>query len=148
MKKIFLIIIMFVTSCGYQPLYVGIDTEDTVFNKISLKGNKNINRKIISAISLKEDKNGISSDEIVLTSKREIKETSKDSKGQILTFKMILQLNMKILNNQKVIKERNFLKEFSYNNKENKFDLNEYQNRIENNLIDKLIEELIIFIKT
>ena len=148
MKKIFLIIIMFFTSCGYQPLYVGIDTEDTVFNKISLKGNKNINRKIISAISLKEDKNGISSDEIVLTSKREIKETSKDSKGQILTFKMILQLNVKILNNQKVIKERNFLKEFSYNNKENKFDLNEYQNRIENNLIDKLIEELIIFIKT
>ena len=61
---------------------------------------------------------------------------------------MILQLNVKILNNQKVIKERNFLKEFSYNNKENKFDLNEYQNRIENNLIDKLIEELIIFIKT
>ncbi len=148
MKKIFLIIIMFVTSCGYQPLYVGIDAENTVFNKISLKGNKNINRKIISAISLKEDKNGISSDEIVLTSKREIKETSKDSKGQILTFKMILQLNVKILNNQKVIKERNFLKEFSYNNKENKFDLSEYQNRIENNLIDKLIEELIIFIKT
>ena len=148
MKKIFLIIIMFVTSCGYQPLYVGIYTEDTVFNKISLKVNKNINIKIISAISLKEDKNGISSDEIVLTSKREIKETSKDSKGQILTFKMILQLNVKILNNQKVIKERNFLKEFSYNNKENKFDLNEYQNRIENNLIDKLIEELIIFIKT
>tara|TARA_Y100000816_G_scaffold177371_1_gene128015 strand:+ start:355 stop:774 length:420 start_codon:yes stop_codon:yes gene_type:complete len=139
---------MFVTSCGYQPLYVGIDAENTVFNKISLKGNKNINRKIISAISLKEDKNGISSDEIVLTSKREIKETSKDSKGQILTFKMILQLNVKILNNQKVIKERNFLKEFSYNNKENKFDLSEYQNRIENNLIDKLIEELIIFIKT
>ena len=43
MKKIFLIIIMFVTSCGYQPLYVGIDAENTVFNKISLKGNKNIN---------------------------------------------------------------------------------------------------------
>ena len=52
------------------------------------------------------------------------------------------------MNNQKVIKERNFSEEFSYNNKENKFDLREYQNQIENNLINNIVEELIVFIKT
>lgn len=147
-KKILISALILLAGCGYQPLYVGTDMKNTEFKKITVLGEKNINRKIISILSLKEDKQNKTLNEITLTSKKNISETSKNSKGQVLTFKTAIQINIKIMNNEKVIRERNFLKEFSYNNKENKFDLREYQNQIENNLINNIVEELIIFIKT
>jgi len=147
-KKIVISALILLASCGYQPLYVGMDMKDTGFKKITVLGEKNINRKIISILSLKEDEENKTLNEITFTSKKSISETSKDSKGQVLTFKTAIQINIKIMNNQKVIKERNFSEEFSYNNKENKFDLREYQNQIENNLINNIVEKLIVFIKT
>ena len=147
-KKIVISALILLASCGYQPLYVGMDMKDTGFKKITVLGEKNINRKIISILSLKEDEENKTLNEITFTSKKSISETSKDSKGQVLTFKTAIQINIKIMNNQKVIKERNFSEEFSYKNKENKFDLREYQNQIENNLINNIVEELIVFIKT
>ena len=147
-KKILISALILLAGCGYKPLYVGTDMKNTGFKKITVLGEKNINRKIISILSLKEDKQNKTLNEITLTSKKNISETSKNSKGQVLTFKTAIQINIKIMNNEKVIRERNFLKEFSYNNKENKFDLREYQNQIENNLINNIVEELIIFIKT
>ena len=54
MKKIIFVFLLFLTSCGYQPLYSGKNTSDFLFNKILLEGNKNINRKIISTLSFKE----------------------------------------------------------------------------------------------
>ena len=49
---------------------------------------------------------------------------------------------MKINNlNEKYISE-----EFSYKNKENKFDLSEYEINIEENLINKIIEEINFYI--
>ena len=147
-KKIVISALILLASCGYQPLYVGMDMKDAGFKKITVLGEKDINRKIISILSLKEDEENKTLNEITFTSKKSISETSKDSKGQVLTFKTAIQINIKIMNNQKVIKERNFSEEFSYNNKENKFDLREYQNQIENNLINNIVEELIVFIKT
>ena len=36
--------------------------------------------------------------------------------------------------------------DFSYNTKDNKFDLAEYEKQIENNLVEEIIEKLIIYI--
>ena len=146
MKKILIFLIILINSCGYQPIYVGMDSNETIFKKISLEGDKKINRRIVSSIALKEDINNRTENEITFFSKKNINETSKDSKGQILSYKMTINLNVKIKRDQ-IIKERTFSKSFSYNNKENKFDLNEYQNQIEKNIIDEIIRDLIIFIK-
>ena len=148
MKKILITTLIFLTSCGYQPIYTGLNMKDSGYKKITVLGEKDINRKIISILSLKEDQQNQDLNEIILTSKKNTSETSKDSKGQVLTYKTTIQINIKIINNERVVKERSFLKDFSYNNKENKFDLREYQDQIENNLINNILEELVIFIKT
>ena len=36
---------------------------------------------------------------------------------------------------------------FSYNNRNNKFELSQYQNEIKNNLINKSSEEILLFLK-
>ena len=58
---------------------------------------------------------------------------------------MVVNLEIKNTNNE-IIQKRNFTKEFSYNNKQNKFELTEYQSSIKDNLIDKIISDTIIFL--
>ena len=83
---------------------------------------------------------------ISLESKKEISATSKNSKGQITSFKTTVNLTVVISADKKVLKRKVFMENFSYSNLDNKFDLAEYQNQVENNLVEKIIEELIIFI--
>ena len=55
-KKIFLLIILFTYSCGYQPIYLNKNLKNYEFSKIFLEGNKDINTKVINSISIKENK--------------------------------------------------------------------------------------------
>ena len=146
MKKLFILILFFVTSCGYQPLYVNKSSSDLIFNKIELIGDKEINRRIMSFISLKEDKNEEKLNQLVLKSNEDITETSKDSKGRVATLKTTVEIKLVILNGNQIIKEKTFNENFSYNNKDNKFDLTKYQNEIKNNLVDKIIEQMSIYL--
>ena len=43
------------------------------------------------------------------------------------------------------MKEKRFIQAFNYNNIENKSDLSNYQNDVENNLVNKIVEDLIIY---
>ena len=45
-----------------------------------------------------------------------------------------------------VIQNKNFSKEFNYNNKQNKFELVEYQNSVKNDLVDKIVGDIIIYL--
>ena len=146
MKRLFILILFFIASCGYQPLYVNKDSSDLVFNKIELFGDKEINRRIISFISIKEDKSVEKLNQIVLRSNEDIIETSKDSKGRVATLKTTVEIKLVILNGNQIIKEKTFNENFSYNNKNNKFDLEKYQIEIKNNLVDKIIEQMSIYL--
>ena len=146
MKRLFILILFFMASCGYQPLYVNKDSSDLVFNKIELFGDKEINRRIISFISIKEDKSVEKLNQIVLRSNEDIIETSKDSKGRVATLKTTVEIKLVILNGNQIIKEKTFNENFSYNNKNNKFDLEKYQIEIKNNLVDKIIEQMSIYL--
>ncbi len=146
MKKLFILILFFVTSCGYQPLYVNKSSSDLIFNKIELIGDKEINRRIMSFISLKEDKNEEKLNQLVLKSNEDITETSKDSKGRVATLKTTVQIKLVILNGNQIIKKKIFNENFSYNNKNNKFDLEKYQGEVKNNLVDKIIEQMSIYL--
>ena len=146
MKKIIFVFLLFLTSCGYQPLYSGKNTSDFLFNKILLEGNKNINRKIISTLSFKEVPDNFDYDELIIISNKKIVETSKNSKGQVNSYRTEINVEFKIVNNNEIMRQKNFSKDFSYNNLDNKFDLASYQDEVENNLVNKIIEELIIFI--
>tara|TARA_Y100001935_G_C17301844_1_gene509753 strand:- start:449 stop:898 length:450 start_codon:yes stop_codon:yes gene_type:complete len=146
MKKYFILLLFLLSSCGYQPLFTLENPNNFIFNKINLTGDNEINRKIISALSFKENSSDNSLNTISLESKKEISATSKNSKGQITSFKTTVNLTVVISADKKVLKRKVFMENFSYSNLDNKFDLAEYQNQVENNLVEKIIEELIIFI--
>ena len=149
MKKIFFILLFFISSCGYQPLYQNKDLENFKFRKITLTGDNYINKRVTNTISIQENNEAKNKKELFISSSSKIQETSKNSKGQVESFRIIITVNLKIINkiNQDT-QNKNFIKEFTYNNKQNKFELIEYQDSIKNDLIDKIINDIIIYLNS
>ena len=146
LKIIFVFIFLLNSSCGYKPIYMKNDELILEFNNIILIGDEKLNNKIINTVGIKENRTNNKLNELIIKSTFNIEETSKNSKGQVITYRSIINVQLTIKSNEKVIKNKNFLNEFSYNNKNNKFELTQYQNEIKNNLINKSSEEILLFL--
>ena len=147
MKIISIVLIIFLTSCGYNPIYLNNNLKNFEYKEIISGGNKEITKKIISALNIKTNNNN--ENKLLISSSFKTDEVSKNSKGQIELYKSTLSvlINVKDSKNSN-IKSKNFLKEFTYSNKENKFELVEYQDSIQKNLTEIIIGEIIIFLNS
>ncbi len=146
MKKILILFLILVNSCGYQTIYSDKNIKSSVFKKIIIEGEKDINKQLINATRLKEDNENAFLDELTLNSSYKIEETSKNSKGQVETYRSEIIVKFTTKNNNNVNKSKTFKQTFSYNNKNNKFELVNYQNNIKENLINSISEEIIFYL--
>ena len=146
MKKIFILFLFILNACGYQPIYkVSKVPSDIKIQKAELTGNINISNKIFSKLPYIIDKNNKLLEKIVIDSNKNIIEASKDSKGQVTSYKIILSVKYKKLNKDNIIiEEKDFKKEFSYNTDNNKFNLKEHELKFEKNLIDRIVEDITV----
>ena len=62
-------------------------------------------------------------------------------------YKTSLEVTVKLLQGKRTIKKKVFSEDFTYNNIKNNFDLLQYQIDIEKNLIDKISNEIFVFLK-
>ena len=146
MKKFILIFIFLLTSCGYQPLYSKKTSNELTFNKIDTEGDKNISNRIITSTSIKKNTQNFNFEKLILKNKKNIVITSKNSKGEAESYKMILNVEIITQDKNSKINKKNFSEEFIYKNLDNKFDLSEYEITVESNLIDKIVEKIIIYL--
>ena len=145
-KKLLLIFLFVLTSCGYQPLYSKKEFPTFIVKDLEIIGDKNINERIISGLSIKVDENKFQNNKIILENKKTIIETSKDKQGKPDLYKMVVSLKIVIFDKNNFEIEKNFTEEFSYKNKDNKFDLSEYEMNVEQNLVDNIIKKLNIYL--
>ena len=150
MKKniIILLLIATLTSCGYEPIYLKKNSLDLSIKEYELLGDKAINRKIVTLLNLKKSNKKNSWYTLKLDSRKLIESVAKDKAGDTTIFRLTLSIELILSEDDNLVKEKNFITSFTYNNTKNKFDLLQYQKTIEKNLIDKLSEEIIIFLKT
>ena len=146
MKKIFIVFLLILTSCGYQPLYkTDQNIKSLNISEVIFSGDKKINNVIYQKLPIVLVKNDESLNKLSLESKKEIKITSKNSKGQALSYRTIIKVKILVLNkNGDILDQKIVQKNFSYNADENKFKFKEYQDKIEKNLIDTIVEDVII----
>ena len=89
MKKTFFILLFFISSCGYQPIYVNKSSEIYEFKKIVLSGDNYINNKIVNILSIKEN-NEINNKNILhISSFFSTEEISKNSKDKLNFIKVL-----------------------------------------------------------
>jgi len=149
MKKICLLLLFFgLVNCGYEAIYLKKNDSNILIKKIELQGDKSINRKIISFLNLKNDNNKTNGYQLKLNSEKEIEVVSKDRAGNATIHKTKISINASLSNENEIFKEKTFVKSFTYNAMSNKFDFSRYQKNIEENLIDKIIEEIFIFLNS
>ena len=146
MKKIFIVFLLILTSCGYQPLYkTDQNIKSLNISEVIYSGDQKINDVIYQKLPIVLVKNDESQNKLSLESKKEIKVTSKNSKGQALSYRTIIKVKILVLNsNGDILDQKIVQKNFSYNADENKFKFKEYQDKIEKNLIDTIVEDVII----
>ena len=143
-KILFLIIVVFLNNCaGYEPILYGKNINFYI-NRISNLSEDKVSDKIIKKLSPYRIKgeNSIKID-LDINSKINDKITSKDSKGDALTFEKNIQVIISSTKGDKT-NEFRYNESFSFNNQSNKFELNQYKKNIEEILINKIFEQLII----
>ena len=148
MKKIFLFLCFFsLFNCaGYEPLfstkklsYYIVSIENVNNDSLTKKISKNFDNNKIKNINKKGYLLEISSIKNNVV-------TSRNSKGQVSTYEMTLGVNVKVFDNNTnlLIDILKFNKTFNYNNRVNKFNLNQYKKDILQGMINKISEDITI----
>jgi len=147
MKKIFinLIIVLMFSNCGYSPIYSNKNYNFDL-NKITKKENNRLNSRLAKNLKNFSNKNNQNTIYLEIDSKKTINIIAKDEKGNPsrydMNIKMMVNINYK---GNKTIQET-FAASFNYNNSLNKFELSQYEKGVEESLIDKIIEDFIIYL--
>ena len=137
-------------SCGFEPIYSKkkIDSNyNFTIESIGFSGNNNINQYLKNNFAnyLNKEAKEIKYDLIINSSI--IKTiTSKNKKGNPEIFYTKIQINVDIIENDKIKNKTIFQEGFEYKNKSSKFKLNEYEKNIQKNLTNKLSKDLIEYL--
>ena len=146
MNKLSLILIFIsITNCGFSPIY--LSNENSMIQsikKIELTGDQNLSERIKNSLNI--ETNNKHKYSIVFDSLIEKTSISKNSSNITTGFMMVLDINMSILDNDEIILNKNFKKNFTYNNRDNKFELLKYERSIEENLISEISDEIILYL--
>ena len=148
MKKIFLfILILFISHCGYTPIY-NIDNKAKIkINILSAEGDKKINNLLVSDIK-KISRNDFEKEFDVKINTSFIKLIiAKDTKGVASDYQLKVISTFEIIKNNKneII---SFQEQINIKNNTNLFEQKKYENSIKitfaKSIIDKLLEKLTI----
>jgi len=148
MKKILIILLfIFIYACDYTPIY-STGSAKFKLNDIEVTGDKKINKIILKKISrLKENSSNLIYD-LKINSSLEINPVSKDEKGNTKILEMSISADINILKNNITIQNKRISENFSYENNENKFQLNQYEKDIQKKLVERIIDNLILSLGT
>jgi len=146
MKKIVLYFCMsFILSCsGYTPI-LSTNNLDFYINNIENLSNDKITKQITKKLKNLRVKNSNKKIyNLKIKSKKDTIVASKDAKGDPLMYKMLVDVSVSVIYNQEEISKITLNEKFSFRNSSNNFDLNQYKRNIENNLINKISDDLIL----
>ena len=144
-KKIILLSLFLLTSCGYQPLYKQVTSGYEFFN-LKFEGDQNLGMRILGNLNIVENNLDDTLNSLTIKSTLLIDETSKDSKGLVQSYRSNLNIEVSIVKNQKVIQSQSFNESFSYNNMNTRFELLDYQKQVEEILIRKINNKIRLFL--
>jgi hypothetical protein len=147
MKKIVTVLLtfLFLTSCGYTPMYSQKNFDFKLKNITSTKSdrlNSKVQKRLLS-FSNQESQQVFS---LKVNTLRKINVLTKNSKGDPSRYEMIIDVKLEAANGQNLNKSQSFQERFNYNANANKFELKQFEKEIEDLLIDKTIDLIIIYL--
>ena len=148
MIKVFKLILLLLlsTGCDYEPILIK-NNYNYNFVEINSSGNQEINRIIKNKLLLSTKKKAKQTIKFFFNLKKK-KIISSDKKGDPTIYKIIVKLKYNIEQSDKIILKNEIIKQTTYNNIDDKFELlNKEQNMVKN-LSEKFAEDILISITT
>ena len=145
LKKITFVLLLFLSSCGYEAINSkkNIEYYEFSLSKLIFSGDREINLEIKEKLNRytlnTKDKNFIL--KISSTSEKII--LAKDTSGDAISFQKKIVVNVEVLENNQFKNSFILSEKFNYNNEDNKFTLKKYEKEITRNLSDITAEKLI-----
>tara|TARA_B110000967_G_C18867037_1_gene553250 strand:+ start:48 stop:509 length:462 start_codon:yes stop_codon:yes gene_type:complete len=146
-KKILsVLVLLLLTNCGYQAIYSSKGLSNISILKIDLKGEVVVDRKLLSLLTSRLEIDPNSNDIIELNSKKEVVHLSKDNSGNIKIYNNKITTILILKEGKKLVGTKTFISDFSYNSIANNFDLQQYQKKIDQNLIRTVSEDILMYL--
>ena len=147
LKKTFtLILLLFLSSCGYEAIHSKKNSinYDFSINEITLSGDRDINLKIkqkLNNYTLTKKNKNYTLKVSTITDKAVL---AKNTSGDPTSFKNTIIVNVEVLIGNNFKNNLQIVESFNYNNIDNKFDLKTYEREIRNNLAEIASDKLIL----
>ncbi len=145
LEKITIIIIFSLSvSCAYEPIFSEKNYNFEI-GELSISGDKNINKIIKNKLNFikKTNEKGKANYDISIFTQTDKNIISKDSKGDPLKFEITVVTSYEVNRNKKLLLSRTIEKNNIYNNISDKFELEQTEKTIFENL-SNIISEIII----
>ena len=136
--------ILMLSACSYKPIF-SVNNYNFKINEIIFTGERYINRIIKNNLDLikKEDKQRKREYNLLIQTSKKKLIVSKDSKGDPLKFDLIVTTYFEISHNEKLLLKKELIKNNVYNNDIDKFNLEQNEKIILENLSQKISETII-----
>ena len=152
-KKIIIILSFFLLmGCGYEPIYSKKKLKKNYnFSIISIEFEESneINQMLLNNFKMFINlKNKLKLLDLKIKSSTNKITISKNLKGDAERYLIEVRVNLIIFENGVLKKEFIFEESFNYNTQTNKFNLNQYEKNIKENLISKISDDIILVLYT
>ena len=139
LKILILFFFVFVSACGFKPILVGNNYKFSIKINESL-GDKEVNTLIENRL---KTLNGESKTfKINLNSREDKNIISKDSKGDPTILELVINLNYKLFENDKLLLNKDLTEKSTYNNITDKFELSKSEEILRENLIENFVSDI------
>ena len=148
-NKIFVLaIFIFLTQCGYQTVYSNKNSNFNI-SEIKILNDKNIGRQIKNRLNFLNNRNtNVENYYLEIDSKFEKTTASKDKQGNPDTFNLVINVKVNLTADNNFKKTKVFSEGINYDNDDNKFNLKRYEDSLKENLTDKIIDNLLIYLQS
>jgi len=136
---ILILSLLLLTNCGYQAVLNNQNYQFSI-NVNKINGDQKINSLIIN--SFKQLKENEKKYNLSLTSNKEKLIISKDSKGDPSIFEIKINVNYIVNKDGEILISNKINKKTTYNNITDKFELENYEKNIINNLVSEISDNI------
>ena len=139
LKILILFFFVFFSACGFKPILIGNNYNFSIEINEGL-GNKEVNSLIENRLKTINGKS--KTFKINLDSKESKNIISKDSKGDPTILELIINLNYKLFENDKMLINKSLTEKSTYNNITDKFELSKSEEILRQNLIENFVSDI------
>ena len=149
MNKILIIFLTFFLffGCSYKPILTN-KQYDIQFSKIDFNGEIKLNNIIKNILSRRSNKESAKKYSIYFLTEQTKQIISSDAKGDPTIFKIEIALDYNIKLDEQIILSDRIIKQLTYNNISDKFELLKYEENLIKSLAEKMSNEILMSLTT